>query len=285
MRSLEKAAATAEAAGVEGDAAQDESPHAAPPDAGRAAHGGNPHGAPPPISVERENPELATGTIRVQVVDESDQPVGGAEVRIGVLESDGQRSEQTSRTGADGSTAFAGLAVGEKQAYRVTVPHAGARYGSTPFRLPQRGGFEVTVRRLPVTRDDAHVVLYLGVTSVELKDERVTVVQHARLVNLDLRTYVFPDKGLLVRLPKGFTAFQTQESMGDQRIRQVASEGIRIEGSIPSGEATLLWGFDLPIEGTAMSFTTEVPWKTFAYRVIADAAPGMELEEIGRAHV
>lgn len=247
------------------------------PHAGAVANAMNPHGMPRPISVEQDNPALPAGTLRVRVVDGDDRPVTGADVRIGILGSEGARTEKTARTDAEGHATFAELAVGERQAYRVTVPHQGARYGSMPFRLPPRGGIDVVVRRLPVTHDDAHVVLYLGATSIELKDERLSIVQQARLVNLDTHTYVFPEGGRLVRLPTGFTAFQVQDSMGDQRVRQSAGEGLRVEGSIPPGEATLLWGFDLPIHGSEMRFTLEVPWRAFAYRVIADAAPGLTL--------
>lgn len=263
------------------DGAAPSDPAASSPPTGSSVPPTNPHGAPRPVSVEQANPELLTGTLRVRVVDEADRPVGGADVRVGILGSEGERSEKTARTAPDGYATFAALPVGERQAYRVTIPHEGARYGSTPFRLPPRGGFDVLVRRLPVTRDDARVVLYLGATSVELKDERLSVVQQARLVNLDPHTYVFPERGKLVRLPKGFTAFQVQESMGDQRVRQAPGEGLRIEGSIPPGEVTFLWGFDVPITGSEMRFAMEVPWKTFAYRVIADAAPGMRLSVEG----
>jgi hypothetical protein len=120
------------------------------------------------------------------------------------------------------------------------------------------------------------VVLYVGATSIELKDERLKVVQQARLLNLGADTYVFPDQGTLVRLPEGFMAVQTEETMGDQRIEQ-AGEGLRVRGSLPPGEVTLLWGFDLPFSGTEARFTIEVPWLTFAYRVIADAPEGMSL--------
>jgi hypothetical protein len=172
---------------------------------------------------------------------------------------------------------ISGLATGERQAYRVNVPYQGAKYSSTPFRLPPRGGYEVEIRRLPVTHDDRMVVLYLGATSLELKDDRIKVVQEAQLLNIGAETYAFPESGTLVRLPKGFTAMQTQESMTDQHAVEAPHEGLRVHGSLPPGEATMLWGFDLPLAGSGASFAIDLPWITFAYRVICDAPSGMTL--------
>ena len=202
-------------------------------------------------------------------------------VSIGIMSADSKRTSQDGRTGADGYATFAGMPVGEKQAYRVNVPYQGAKYSSTPFRLPPRGGYEVQIRRLPVTHDERMVVLYVGATSIELKDDRLKIVQQVQLLNLGSATYVFPEAGTLVRLPKGFMAVQTQDSMTDQHVSEAPGEGVRVKGSLPPGDATILWGFDLPITGTEASFTAEIPWLTFAYRVISDAPPGMTLQVDG----
>jgi hypothetical protein len=106
-------------------------------------------------------------------------------------------------------------------------------------------------------------------------------VQQVQLLNLGSATYVFPEAGTLVRLPKGFMAVQTQDSMTDQHVSEAPGEGVRVKGSLPPGDATILWGFDLPITGSEASFTAEIPWLTFAYRVISDAPPGMTLEVEG----
>jgi hypothetical protein len=39
----------------------------------------------------------------------------------------------------------------------------------------------------------------------------------------------------------------------------------------------VLWGFDLPLTDTQMRFAIDIPWLTFAYRVIADAPLGLSL--------
>jgi hypothetical protein len=136
------------------------------------------------------------------------------------------------------------------------------------------------VRRLPVTHDERMVVLYVGATSVELKDDRIKIVQQSRLLNLGSDTYVFPKGGSLVKLPAGYMAVQTQDAMGDQHARDDKSEGIRIEGSLPPGEVTMLWGFDVPLSGDTVTFEVGLPWVTFAYRVIADAPEGLKLSVV-----
>jgi len=117
----------------------------------------------------------------------------------------------------------------------------------------------------------------VGATSFELKDERIKVVQQVRLVNIGQDTYVFPDEGTLVTLPAGFTAVQSQDVMTDQKVEEVPDKGVAVKGSLTPGEVTLLWGFDLPLSGTEASFSIGIPWAAVAYRVVADAPPGLQV--------
>ena len=254
---------------------QARSPH------GDAAHGGGDPMERPAVASDHAAPSLPDGTLRVHVLEADGTPAAGAEVSVGIMASDGKHSSREAKTGADGYATYAELPAGEKQAYRVNVPYQGAKYSSNPFRLPLRGGYEVEIRRLPVTRDGRMVVLYVGATSVEIKDDRLKIVQQAQLLNIGSATYVFPKEGTLVRLPEGFMAVQAEKSMTDQQVSEVSGKGVRVTGSLPPGDATLLWGFDLPLSGTEASFSAELPWPTFAYRVIADAPPGMTLDVDG----
>lgn len=250
---------------------------------GNDPHAGMP-GAPGlarrPLAEAHPNPQVPVGSIRVRVLDSSERPVPNAELQLGTMAQDGRKAIPA-RTGADGQFAFEKLATGDKQAYRVNVLYKGAKYSSTPFRLTSEAGYDVTIRRLEVSQDTHDVVLYVGATSLQLKDERLRVVQQARLVNIGAKTYVFPDKGQLVGFPKEALAFQAEEVMTDQHMREEPGQGVRITGSLPPGEVTLTWGFDVPQTESTAEFKFDLPWMTFAYRVLADAAQGMTLEVDG----
>lgn len=230
-----------------------------------------------PIAVAQPSSELPAGTIRVAVVDAAGQPVSGATVLLGVMQQSGDRDRRPGRTNAEGVFSWTGLQTGGEKSYRVNVVHEGATYSTTPFQLPPDRGYDARIRRLPTTEDERVVLQFLGQVMLELRDDRLHVIQQAQLINMAEETYVFPDRGLQVRLPSGFTAWQSQPVMTDQRL--VATErGFAIEGSLPPGRVTLTWAFDLPLDGTEVRVDLEQPWQTYMYRVIAEAAPGMRLD-------
>jgi hypothetical protein len=268
---------------AEGHAAQDPATN---DDA--APIGGDPHagteGAPPlarrPMATAEPSENLPAGSVRVRVLDADDRPVPNANLQLGTMTAQSGRSATPAKTGADGTYTFVDQPIGEKQAYRVNVLYQGAKYSSMPFRLPPDRGYDVMIRRLDTTSSTRDVVLYVGATSLELKDERLKIVQQARIVNIGSQTYVFPEDGLLVKLPDA-EVFQAEDVMTDQHLREDKGKGMRISGSIPPGEVTLTWGFDVLQSGSEANFSFDLPWVTFAYRVLADAAPGMTLEVDG----
>ncbi|MFW6051944.1 MAG: carboxypeptidase-like regulatory domain-containing protein [Myxococcota bacterium] len=267
-----------EAAGQEEGAGSDAD------EAVRRAHGGVDQaalrrmmGEGPPVATASASEEVEAGSVRVRVVDEQGEPVEGAPVRLGIMQPGGDRSSLAEPTDADGLAVFDGLATGSGQSYRVSVPHDGAKYGAPPFQLPVAQGYQVEIRRLPVTRDPRVLLQFMGQTILELRDERLSVTQHAQLMNMGDQTFVFPEQGLPVELPAGFTAFQAQEVMSDQRF-QATERGFRLHGSIPPGRVQLAWMFDVPVDGSAMELDYPVPFRTYTYRVMTEAVPGLELE-------
>ncbi|HKP60403.1 MAG TPA: carboxypeptidase-like regulatory domain-containing protein [Polyangiales bacterium] len=277
--------------------APSELPAGHPPVAEQAAEqeqaapvGGDPHagapGAPPlerrPIASAEANPSLPPGTVRIRVVDsQTDQPVAGARLQLGTMSRDSNRTTVDAKTSASGEHVFEKLATGEGQAYRANLLVDGAKFSSTPFRLPPNHGYDVLIRRLPTTHETRELVLYVGATSIELRDERLKVVQQARLINIGSKAIVFPEDGVLYKLPKDYKAFQAEEVMTDQHMREEPGQGLKITGSVVPGETTLTWGFDVEHQGADVDLAFELPWTTFAYRVLADAAPGMTIEVEG----
>jgi hypothetical protein len=217
----------------------------------------------------------------VTVSDAEDHPVAGAEIEIGILAQGRSAPPLRAQTGPDGTHLFERLAIGTQQAYRVKVPYRGALYAATPFQLTTDRGYEVRIQRLPVTRDDRRVLQVAGQTIFEIRDERVHVIHQSELSNFGSETYVIPAQGIMIALPEGYLAFQAQQVMTDQRFEEVAGEGLRVRGSIPPGHVSLAWAYDLPIQRGTMEIPVQVPFRTFTYRVIAEAAPGLELDVSG----
>jgi hypothetical protein len=233
-----------------------------------------------PIAATKESEAVPAGTITVRVEDENGVVVSGAAVEIGVLAQAGKRDKKTGMTDAAGNAVFAGLPTGSAQAYRVNVPFGGATYSSNPFQLPPSRGFEVTIRRLPVSNDERFLLQFLMRVYLELKDGRVQVVEQSQFTNLGKATYVFPKEGVEIVLPEERVAFQTQPTMGDQRIVE-SERGFRLFGSIPPGRVNLLWAFDLPLAGTEVAFKQAVPFRTYRFSIEADAPLGAKLDVAG----
>jgi hypothetical protein len=223
-------------------------------------------------------PDLPVGAIDIEVLAPGGRPYAGAQIVLGVMASQGGRSERTAVAGADGKYAFRDLPVGSKQAYRVNVLYGGAKFSSTPFRMPEQGGYRVRVPLIATTREDRMIFQVVGQTVVELRDDRLHITQQARLANADDHVYVFPKDGLLVPLPQGFTAFQWQDQMTDQHGVEEAGKGMRLSGSLPPGAVTLAWAFDVKREGSTAKIPVKMPFHTYTYRVISEAPQGLELK-------
>ena len=237
-------------------------------------------GRTPPVAQAAADPAIDVGTIRVIVVDAMNQPVPSAAVRIGIMKSDGGRESIVRQTNEQGVLDVTDQPTGSNQAYRVNVVNDGATYSSTPFRLEVDRGHRVQIRMLPVTRNLRTLLQTLGQTMLEYRNERVHVTQQAQLVNLGEETIVFDDDDLRIDLPSGFTAFQSQQSMNDQRLVP-DDRGFVLRGSLPPGRTALIWAYDIPLTGEELHFAHNMPFRTYAYRVMSDAMPGMELDVDG----
>lgn len=228
-----------------------------------------------------ESSSVPAGSIRIEVVDGRGQPAPSTTVMLGIMAKQDARERRPAVTGADGSYTYQGLAVGDGQAYRVSAIHNGATYGAMPFRLSPQRGYLVKITRPDTSQDSKGVFVFSGQAFVELREKRVHVVLQMKVANVGQTTYVFPADGMRIALPKGFTAFQTQETMGDQKVTEVSGEGVKLTGSVPPGQVDMVWAYDLPIDGESLSFETKIPFRTFMFAVMSQAPPGLGLEVEG----
>jgi hypothetical protein len=247
--------------------------------AGAAPPGTNPHEARADAAQPSAEPapDLPHGTIEISVLAPNGRPDPGAQIVLGIMASQGGRSEKHEKTGPNGQFTFRDLATGSSQAYRVNVLADGAKFSCMPFRLPDAGGYRVRIPRLPTTKDPRMVFQLIGQTVVELRDDRLHITQQARVGNAGQEIFVLPEDGMLVPLPAGFTAFQWQDQMTDQHGEEAAEKGFRMKGSVPPGTVTLAWSFDLPRTGESAKIPVDLPWKTYSYRVISEAPQGLSL--------
>ena len=234
----------------------------------------------PPVGRATPSDEVPEGTIEVRVHDPAGRPVSNVTVQLGILAQEGGREHRQRRTDAQGTVRFEGLPSGSGQAYRVSVLSQGVRFAADPFRLEPGRGVRVELRLHPVSHDARRLVLGLGHVEISLKEERVRVVEQLELWQLDEAAYRFPEEGLLLELPEGFKALQVQERMREPRLVK-DERGVRITGAMMPGRATLLFAYDLPIEGGRMDFAHPLPWKVARFRVVAEAAEGLKLRVDG----
>jgi hypothetical protein len=190
---------------------------------------------PAPAAEANPDRSVPAGTIAVEVVDRSGNPVPRARVELGIMSQQSQRSSQSARADAEGHASFEGVATGSGQAYRINVLSGGAKFSCTPFRLDGDTGYRVRVTQLGTTDEPRNVMEVLSRVILELHDDRLRVHQQVQLANLGQDQYVFPREGKLIELPPGFLAFQSQPLMTDQRLAAVAGEGVYLRGSLPPG--------------------------------------------------
>lgn len=251
------------------------------PSAPANPHDGSEHGhamlAPPAMPTAEPAADLPEGSIAIEVTGPEGAPYPQAEIVLGVMASMGTRTEQRAKADAQGKYTFRGLAVGSQQAYRVNVLFGGAKFSTTPFRLPDGSGYRARVPLKTTTPSDRLFIQLVGQTVVELRDDRLHVTQQARLANAGNEVYVLPKDGVVVELPEGHTAFQWQDQMTDQKGEEVVGKGFRLRGSFPPGTVTLAWSYDVPREGSAARLAVKLPWKTYTYRVISEAPEGLKL--------
>jgi len=238
---------------------------------------------------------LPPGVIVVEARDASDNPVPRANVTLGILQQSvakGESRRRLARQANDsGVVRFDGLEVGAGVAYRVTVPWGNdedpATYAAMPFQLDLHHGQHVRVHVYPVTHDVSEALVAMeGMVYVELKDDALQFEELFRVYNMGAVTWV--PRRVVVPLPRGFKAFNTQREMSDTGFDEAPGQGAKLRGTFSPGVHVTTFRYQVPYDGDdSVDFTVGLPPRVARMQVITEASRGMTLraEGFGKAEV
>jgi hypothetical protein len=274
------------AARVEAQEADGEEPEQALPSGhpGQAS-GGNPQIFQPPPDTNEEDPRIPAGSIRITILNPDNAPLPNTPVTLGILHNTVAKGESREHklgvANANGEVSFSGLTSGSGIAYRVSVVTEGATFWASPFALPQDKGMRVQLHVYPVTHDIRQaLVVSQAVLYAEMKDDRVQVEQAITFFNLGKVAWV-PDD-LVIALPKGFTALNSQQAMGGEGIDPVENRGAKIRGTFGPGQHTVDFRWQLPYDNEKdISFDETLPPNVAVARAMAAASQEMRLVVTG----
>lgn len=265
-----------------------------PPTGEAAAPQGAPeiHRAELPRAQVEERDDVPPGELVVQVVDARGNPVPEAMVRLGQMRGGEPGPAQERRASPNGVVRFEGLATGQEVAYRVSTERDGARFSAPPFQLSLRRGARAQLVRYDVSQDARGTLLWDARFELHFRDERLTVVQRMRIVNLtamsigggtaEPRAFAPPD-GVRFRLPRGFTAFQTPPMMADVRLESEGDFAVLRGALAPTTEAPLevVFQYQLKLHGGDFTFEAGLPLPVVSATVASEGPPGLTLTVAG----
>jgi hypothetical protein len=255
--------------------------------------GGDPHGgganrdpmADVPEDGVMEDPAAPKGTIELQVVDPTGQPLGRTEVTLGILYNSIAKGDSRKRVNMMSDNAgiarFTNLETGSGVAYRPMVLKDGATFSTSPFPLGPKGGMRALLHVYPVTSDiNQTLIVTQAMMYSEVKDDRIQIQQAFKIYNFGRNAWV--PKDLIIPLPETFTAFATQGGMTDVGADAVATKGVKLRGTFSPGQHVIEFKWQLPYAGESeVKFDVGMPPNMAAARVIAPASKGMDMEVEG----
>jgi hypothetical protein len=231
------------------------------------------------------SPQLPPGTILVKLVDGNGNPLGNAEVTLGVqfqkIAEGEQHSERHAKTDPSGTARFDGLTTGSDFSYRVIARSGPAEYSSDPVQLKGDAGVMSLLHVYPVTRNPAEAAVgAIGYIYCETRDAVFQFEVLFRYGNRSAVSWVPEDARM--SLPSGFKAFKAGESMTDVGFEEVPGQGVKLKGTFSPGQQSASFRFQVPRnEETSASFRFGLPPHVGEIRFIAEAAPGMEIDVEG----
>jgi hypothetical protein len=243
------------------------------------------HDKEPARDTSDPSPALPPGTVEVTLADENDAPLGGRLVELVIsfesVAEGPQEERRRATTGPDGRARFTGLSRELNYTYAVIAEREGGHYGVPSFRLKQDQGHAVRLHVFPGTHDPNAAFLGLrGFVFIQPREDVFQIEMLFRVINLGTVSWL--PKDVVLNLPSGFTAVESQSEEGDTRFVEVPGRGARMEGTFAPGQRDVRFSFQVPSRGrTTQSLELTLPPHVAELRVITEAAPGMTLDVDG----
>lgn len=234
----------------------------------------------PPDTV-KEDASLPVGTISVRIVDARDRPVADAPVRLGVLSNTVARGESHANrsgvTDVDGVLRFDGLETGSGVTYVVRTTRGPATYEVPPFALSDKSGRAVVLHAYEASKELGQVLMGMqGGLYISLKEDSLSIETGFSVFNVGAVAWVADD--VVVPLPAGAKAFNTQETMASVRVEERRGQGAAIVGTVGPGRHDLGFRYQVPFEGKSQqTVRVRLPPHVAQARVIVEASKSMGL--------
>lgn len=250
------------------------------------------HRADMPVAQVEEASDVPPGTVVVRVLDTRGQPVPEAAVHLGMMRNGESSGGRDLRAGPDGIARFERLQTGQDVAYRLSTEHEGARFSAPPFQLTPHAGARAQLVRYETSQEPRGVLLWDARFELRLRDERLTVVERIRIVNLSAmglgdatpepRAYA-PRDGIRFALPRGYTAFQAAPMMADARLVTEGDFAVLRGAVAPTTETPLdvVFQYQLRLDGGDFAFESSLPLPVVSATVASEAPPGLTLSVDG----
>ncbi len=192
--------------------------------------------------------DLPSGTLRVTLLDEREQPLPNRDVVLRVLHNSvaegNRRTERHGTTDASGTVLFDALAAETAFSYVVQSAGDATTYASDPFEMNPARGKAVVLHVLPSTPDidqtmsAGRLLLYL-----EPKDDVIQAEVLLEYVNIGKMAWV--PSNVSIPMPAGWKAFKTEESGSTLTVENVGDQ-VFLRGSLPPGNRSVSFRFQVP---------------------------------------
>lgn len=238
----------------------------------------------PPEDTAQDDPSLPAGVIVAIIKDAQDKPIAHAPVTLGILHSSVAKGESRQRQAREtddaGTVRFEGLGSGSGITYRVSTTRGPATYAHTPFALGDKAGKRVVVHSYEVSGNIEELAVGMqGLVYVSLREDSIQVEHLLSVFNLGPVSWT---ANVPIALPKGWKAFNKQDSMDDGHVEEVAGSGAALRGTFSPGRHEINFRYQVPLDDEArQTLHIQLPPRVAQARVMAEASKTMGLEVAG----